>query len=165
MKNYRLYLALLLILMIGCLTTGYAKQYYEQAEPVPVKARIMTEDSTYMDRLNELDERIEEISESKEDTSNALRSSADQERKAWEAELERLLDLLSEQLSEEEKSELMREQTLWKKEREHMAQTSSKLQRGSSMEELAYLLSVAESTRERVYELAEEYQDILAETN
>ena len=56
------------------------------------------------------------------------------------------------------------EQRSWVRDRESTAVANSKKQSGSMLEELEYIRSLRDLTRERVYALAEQYESILDET-
>lgn len=122
------------------------------------------EAGSYRKRLEDLDEQIE-INRSA-DTENSVNYSvkvrADNERKLWESELDGIMSLLEERLDEGQKEPLFKEQREWQRERETKALEASKKKSGSSLEEVAYTLSITELTRARAYELAEQYADILS---
>lgn len=124
----------------------------------------MPDEQSYQIRLAELDSQIaKNRRRSGEATANTLKAAAENERKLWETELERILDSLEQQFSPEEKEALFLEQKEWIRDRENTAVTASKKQSGSAIEEVEYNRSLAETTRARVYALAEQYEDVLAE--
>ena len=71
------------------------------------------------------------------------------------------MEVLEQQLSGEEKNSFFAEQRSWVRDRESTAVSNSKRQNGSALEELEYIRSLRDITRERVYELAERYETIL----
>lgn len=226
MKVNKLWIVILVILIVGCLTTSYTKRYREQLiggsaaateqETAPVQAapgasvqsasgaetadagQAVTEQAAsdeaasdsqvfetaadfsmaraalpvpeaadgertngYLNRLNELDARLEKEQGTSADTTNSMKAAAEQERKLWETELNRILDALEELLPEEEKQALFKAQKEWMRERESIAVESSKKKSGSTLEEVEYNVSLADTTRSRAYELAEQYASVL----
>ena len=79
-------------------------------------------------------------------------------------EKESILEILEQQLSGDEKTAFFTEQRSWVRDRESTAVANSKKQSGSMLEELEYIRSLRDLTRERVYALAEQYESILDET-
>lgn len=117
-----------------------------------------------LSRLQELDDQIAKNRASSQDsTSNSLKAAAETERKLWENELSRFLDILEQDLSKEEKDELMQEQNAWVRDREAKALEASQKLNSNTLQELEYNVSLKNSTRERVYELARRYGSILSE--
>lgn len=115
----------------------------------------------YLNRLKDLDARLEQEQGTSADTTNSMKAAAEQERKLWETELNRILDALEELLPEEEMQALFKEQKEWMRERESIAVESSKKKSGSALEEVEYNVSLADTTRSRAYELAEQYASVL----
>ncbi|MDO5406148.1 MAG: lysozyme inhibitor LprI family protein [Eubacteriales bacterium] len=130
-----------------------------------VRTEVKTE-NPYRNRLEELDAQIEKKRAASDDTTaNYLKTAAENERKLWDAELNRIIDKLEEQFSAEEKEAFFKEQKEWIRDRENTAVTVSKKQSGSAMEEVEYNISLAETTRARAYELAELYGSVLSEAD
>ena len=117
-----------------------------------------------LERLEDLDEQIAKSQSKKAgDTTNSQKAASETERKLWEAELSRFLDVLETRLDKEEKDALMKEQNEWIRQRENKALEASGKQNNSVRQELEYNISMADSTRTRVYQLAQEYGEILSE--
>lgn len=117
-----------------------------------------------LSRLQELDDQIAKNRASSQDsTSNSLKAAAETERKLWESELSRFLDILQQELGKEEKDALMQEQNAWTREREAKALEASQKLSSNTLQELEYNVSLKNSTRERVYALARQYGSILSE--
>lgn len=116
-------------------------------------------------QLAELDAQAEERrSASADNSANAMKAVAESERKIWENKLQSILEILEQQLSGDEKTAFFTEQRSWVRDRESTAVANSKKQSGSMLEELEYIRSLRDLTRERVYALAEQYESILDET-
>lgn len=115
-------------------------------------------------RLQELDEQIaRNQSRESEATTNSRKASAENEWRLWEGELQRIMGILKEKLSEEAQEALMHGQVEWMKNSEASSVGASQKQMGSAMEEVAYSQSRAELTRARAYELAKLYGEFLTE--
>ena len=117
------------------------------------------------ERLEELDRQIEKKRSTKQDTTaNSAKAVAESERKLWENELNQLLNGLRRHMSSDTWDAFMKDQNEWIRSREAMAVDALSGNSGSAMQELEYTRSLAEITRDRAYELAEEYYDLLSET-
>ncbi len=66
--------------------------------------------------------------------------------------------------SGDEKTAFFTEQRSWVRDRESAAVANSKKQSGSALEELEYIRSLRDLTRERVYDLAGRYETVLDKT-
>lgn len=114
--------------------------------------------------LAELDEQVQTMQNlSVSKSVNAMKAEAETERKIWESKLQDMLEILEKQLPEQEKDALFSEQRNWIHDRENTAAANSKRQNGSALEELEYIRSLRDLTRERVYRLAERYESVLNE--
>ena len=116
-------------------------------------------------QLAELDDQAEKRRNVSADSSaNALKAAAESERKIWESKMQSILEILEQQLSGDEKTAFFTEQRSWVRDRESTAVANSKKQSGSMLEELEYIRSLRDLTRERVYALAEQYETVLDKT-
>ena len=113
-------------------------------------------------QLAELDAQAEERRNAAADGSaNTQKAAAEAERKIWENKMQSILETLEQQLSGDEKTAFFTEQRSWVRDREITAVANSKKQSGSTLEELEYIRSLRDLTRERVYALAKQYETIL----
>ena len=141
---------------------GAAVQAQAMDEFMYPSETAQAEKSGIMSQLAKLDEQAQSRREAAADGSaNAMKAAADSERKIWENKLQGILEVLEQQLSGEEKNSFFAEQRSWVRDRESTAVSNSKRQNGSALEELEYIRSLRDITRERVYELAERYETIL----
>lgn len=116
-------------------------------------------------QLAELDDQAEKRrSVSADSSANALKAAAESERKIWESKMQSILEILEQQLSGDEKTAFFTEQRSWVRDRESAAVANSKKQSGSALEELEYIRSLRDLTRERVYDLAGRYETVLDKT-
>ena len=141
---------------------GAAVQAQAMDESTYPSETAQTEKSGIMSQLAKLDEQAQSRREAAaEGSANAMKAAADSERKIWENKLQGILEVLEQQLSGEEKNSFFTEQRSWVRDRESTAVSNSKRQNGSALEELEYIRSLRDITREWVYELAERYETIL----
>ncbi len=118
---------------------------------------------SYKTRLEELDAQIERNrrADSEKSVANSAKVRAENELKLWEAELDGILKALAERLDSTQVEALYTEQREWRREKEAKALEAGKRQSGSTLEEVEYSVSLAESTRTRAYELVKEYEAVL----
>lgn len=120
--------------------------------------------SRAMQDLQDLDEQIARSHTGDQDTTtNSMKAAAENERKLWDAQLDKFLDKLEQKLPAEEKEQLFSAQREWMRDRENTAVTVSQKQSGGALQELEYNLSIKATTRTRAYELAKQYEEILSE--
>lgn len=188
MKLKGIWVAIAVICVAGIGATNYSVQHLstdgkEYVQQIPEKQEEKTETTAISEeviaqailepqeeengilfQLAELDAQIQERRKLSVDKSaNARKTVAELERKLWESKLQSILECLEGQLAGTEKDVFFTEQRNWVRERESTAVADSKKQSGSTLEELAYIRSLRDLTRERVYELAKRYEQILDE--
>ena len=112
--------------------------------------------------FKELDAQIKKMREDSADSNTySMKALADKELKLWNREQNTIYEAISENLPEDSKRKLEASQQSWIKDRDLKAEEAAKKYSGGSLEELEYTASLAESTRERAYELVTEYEDFL----
>jgi uncharacterized protein YecT (DUF1311 family) len=117
---------------------------------------------SYQKHLVSLDEQIKKIREESGDSNTySMKALADKELKLWNMEQNTIYDTIAQVLSDEERKSLEVSQQNWVKTRDSKAVDAAKKFSGGSLEGLEYTASLAESTRERAYELVKEYSDAL----
>lgn len=115
----------------------------------------------YKTRLNELDAQIMRIREEETDSNTySMKSTAENELKLWDSELNTVYTKILEKVSEEEAALLIQEERNWMKERDALAVMAAKKSNGGA-EGIEYTASLAASTRQRTYDLVDMYQNIL----
>jgi uncharacterized protein YecT (DUF1311 family) len=116
----------------------------------------------YQKHLVSLDEQIKKIREESGDSNTySMKALADKELKLWNMEQNTIYDTIAQALSDEERESLESSQQNWVKTRDSKAVDAAKKFSGGRLEGLEYTASLAESTRERAYELVKEYSDVL----
>lgn len=112
--------------------------------------------------FKELDAQIKKMREDSADSNTySMKALADKELKLWNREQNTIYEAISESLPEDSKRKLEALQQSWIKDRDLKAEEAAKKYSGGSLEELEYTASLAESTRERAYELVTEYEEFL----
>lgn len=116
----------------------------------------------YQKHLASLDEQIKKIREESQDSNTySMKALVDKELKLWTMEQNTIYDTVAQTLTEEERKSLESSQQNWIKTRDAKAEEAAKKFSGGSLEGLEYTASLAESTRERAYELVKVYSDVL----
>ncbi len=116
-------------------------------------------------KLRAIDEEIAQRASGETDTTpNARKATVENECKLWETQMNRFLDTLENQLESSEWEKLFKEQKEWLRTRDEEATKGSGRQNGSTLDEIEYNRLIRESTRQRTYELAERYGEVLSAT-
>lgn len=112
----------------------------------------------YLTKLDEIDQEMKEMMEnSTAGTTVEMKKEAEDRWLAWDGALNEIYAVLEEQLSEEEMGALRAEQRNWIKHRDSTAKQASLKYEGGTQENVEYTAVMAEVTRERCYELVNEY--------
>lgn len=115
----------------------------------------------YRARLDELDLQIQKIrSTETEATTYSMKTAAENELKLWDSELNNIYNDILTYLNEEQTQELVTEEREWMRQRDAKAVEAAKKSAGGTLEGLEYTASLAESTRQRAYELASVYEQV-----
>jgi len=119
----------------------------------------VTESADYYRRLSEIDAKLRAKMEDSSTKNSADRQAvADEMLRFWDDELNDVYRKLRESLDEEDFYVLRDEERAWLRERDEAASAAAAAENtNSGLQSLAYTCSLAESTRVRVYELAELY--------
>jgi uncharacterized protein YecT (DUF1311 family) len=86
-----------------------------------------------------------------------MKSAASQEYERWDKALNEIYGVLKQQLSSDDMSKLKAEQIKWISDRDVKAKEESLEYQGGTAEQLVYISSLAETTKERCYELVDKY--------
>jgi len=119
--------------------------------------------SSYRQRLVELDSQIQKSRENLS-TSNgnaSVKNAASSELKLWDNELNMIYGEIMDRLNETQAAELVKEEREWIKERDRLAAEAAKSSAGDSAESVEYTVSLAQTTRQRAYELVDTYEYLL----
>ena len=121
------------------------------------------ETKEYYDKhLAEVDVQIQKMRAEVTDSSTySMKNLAEKELQTWNLEMNSIYGTILKLLDEESSASLEKEQQAWLKNRDTRAEESARKYSGGSLEGVEYTASLAESTRERTYDLVAEYIDIL----
>lgn len=86
-----------------------------------------------------------------------MKSAASQEYERWDKALNEIYGVLKQQLSTDDMSKLKKEQIKWISDRDDKAKKASLEYKNGTAEQLVYTSSLAQTTKERCYELVEKY--------
>ena len=86
-----------------------------------------------------------------------MKSAASQEYERWDKALNEIYGVLKQQLSTDDMSKLKKEQIKWISDRDDKAKKASLEYKDGTAEQLVYTSSLAQTTKERCYELVEKY--------
>ena len=111
----------------------------------------------YKKRLQELDTQIQKMREEGSANVYSFKVSAETELSMWENEMNTVYGALEELMDEEDKQELKAEQQEWMKTRDENAAKAAK--NSASVDTVGYAAELVNLTRDRAYELAEEYEE------
>ncbi len=131
------------------------------ANPEIQQAEGEANSSYYRNRLAELENRIQKNREAQaaSNNSNSAKTLADSELKLWDNELNLIYNAIKDDLDDGEAADLVEEERAWIRERDRKAVDAAKASAGGSLESVEYTASLADSTRERAYELLDRYED------
>jgi len=116
----------------------------------------------YQKRLEEIDTLVTNMKESDViSNTDSISNIADYEYRLWDAELNRIYQAIMGAMTQEEAEQLRTEERGWLKVRDQAANQAASKYKGGTMERLEYTASMAFSTRERAYELLEDYGQYL----
>ena len=110
----------------------------------------------YLKKLNDTKKELDEV-EAKDSSTYALKAVENERWENWDELLNEIYGVLKEQLLPDEMEQLREEQRDWIKFRDERALESSLQYKGGTMEQLEYVIVLANLTEERCFELVENY--------
>lgn len=114
--------------------------------------------SDYEKKLKELDAQLKKMKESEVDpNTDSYKNMAEYEYRLWDGELNRIYQGILKYMTTEEAEALRAEEREWIKKRDAGAYKAISKYNGGTIESLEYAASLAASSRERAYELLENY--------
>ena len=112
----------------------------------------------YLDKMDNLDDNLNvKLKDKLEGTTLEMREATSEIYTAWDEVLNEIYSEIISTLSNEEKDKLILEETNWIKERDEKADNAAKEVEGGTLEPLMRTSSLANSTKERCYELVNNY--------
>ncbi len=116
------------------------------------------------ERLDDIDATIKKMENSTAaNTTDGMRDAAAYKYRLWDTELNQIYQSIMNVLSDKDADELQVRERRWIHKRDEAAKNASKKYKGGSMESVEYTSSLAQSTKERAYELLELYGSYLSE--
>ncbi|MDT8715341.1 DUF1311 domain-containing protein [Clostridium sp. 19966] len=115
-----------------------------------------TKKQEYKDKLDKIQAGFKS-SDNKSASTNDMYQQACEEYKQWDDELNAIYGILKGQLSSSDMKNLQTEELGWIKDRDAKAKKASAEMAGGTMEKVLYEGSLADSTKERCYELVDKY--------
>ncbi|MGN0986609.1 MAG: lysozyme inhibitor LprI family protein [Otoolea sp.] len=117
----------------------------------------------YRKKLEDVDRIVKDLRETDgtANTTDSVKNIAEYEYRLWDTELNRVYQAVISAMSENEAEKLRSEERQWIRSRDQMAKQAAAKLKGGTMESLEYTASLSVSTRERAYELLEDYGELL----
>ncbi|WP_448860658.1 lysozyme inhibitor LprI family protein [Clostridium sp.] len=116
----------------------------------------------YRNRLGEIENTIQNLENSgSANTTDAMREAVTYEYRLWDAELNQIYQAIMAVLPDEETDTLRGRERRWIRERDTAAKQAAERYKGGTMENVEYTASLANSTRDRAYELLDLYESYL----
>ncbi|MDY5482752.1 MAG: lysozyme inhibitor LprI family protein [Clostridium sp.] len=117
----------------------------------------------YRKKLEDVDQIVKDLRETDgtANTTDSVKNIAEYEYRLWDTELNRVYQAVISAMSENEAEKLRSEERQWIRSRDQMAKQAAAKLKGGTMESLEYTASLSVSTRERAYELLEDYGELL----
>ena len=116
----------------------------------------------YRNRLGEIENTIQSLENSgSANTTDAMREAAAYEYRLWDAELNQIYQAIMAVLPDEEADTLRGRERRWIRKRDTAAKQAAERYKGGTMENVEYTASLANSTRDRAYELLDLYESYL----
>ena len=116
----------------------------------------------FLEKLDKIQEELDSL-EIKRDSdagvTNAMRSFYGISYDKYDEALNEIYDIFKEELPEDTMNDLQKEQLKWIEEKEDKAMKDSEEYKGGTFEFVAYYISLYESTKDRCYELVNEYME------
>ena len=133
----------------------------EARPPGQVQARTGQREITG-NRLGEIENTIQNLENSgSANTTDAMREAVAYEYRLWDAELNQIYQAIMAVLPDEETDTLRGRERRWIRERDTAAKQAAERYKGGTMENVEYTASLANSTRDRAYELLDLYESYL----
>lgn len=143
-------------------TLGYYKVYQDGTYELfqlnsnnPDSGKVINKEY-YLQKLNDIKKETEDKLKGVM-TSEMVEQVQEDIYKTWDVELNEIYGVLKDQLSKEQMDKLREEQRSWITHRDEAAKEASEKHKGGSMESIEYVATQATLTKQRCYELVENY--------
>lgn len=124
------------------------------------KTEVISGKEKYLTEMDNLDKDLNtRLKDKLAGTTIDMKEAESEIYKSWDEMLNKVYSEITSKLSQEEKDKLISEENNWIKKRDEEADKEAKKVEGGTMESLAKITSLAESTKERCYELVNNYME------
>ena len=121
------------------------------------KTTQQSKKQTYKKKLDDIQIGLKDLTDLYAGNTMEMKSAASQEYERWDKALNEIYGVLKQELSTENMNKLKQEQIKWISDRDDKAKKASSQYKGGTAEPLVYTSSLAQTTKERCYELVEKY--------
>ncbi|MCY6485879.1 DUF1311 domain-containing protein [Clostridium aestuarii] len=111
----------------------------------------------YIEKLDNIETGLKDLSELYAGSNAQMIKAASEEYKRWDDALNEIYGVLKKQLSASDMNKLKKEQIQWIPDKKKIAEEAAEEFKGGSMAPLVYASSLAQTTKDRCYELIEKY--------
>lgn len=130
----------------------------EDKKNVGISIQNISRKEEYRTKLNNIELGLKDLEEKESSGVTAdMREAASERYKRWDAALNEIYGVLKGQLSSNDMKKLQSEEIKWIAYRDAKAKEASSEMKGGTMESVLYVSSLAETTKNRCYELVEKY--------
>ena len=129
------------------------------AENAREETKNTSKKKVYIEKLNDIENGLSDLDSLYAGNTIEMKAAAEEEWTRWDKALNEIYKELKNDLPEDKFKELEKEEVQWIKDRDKKAKQSSLELKGGTAEQLAYTSSLAESTKERCYELVNKYME------
>lgn len=121
-------------------------------------AKQESEKQEYETKLNNIEIGLKDLDKKESSGITAdMREAADERYKRWDSALNEIYGALKGQLASSDMKKLQSEEIQWMSNRDTKAKEASSEMKGGTMEPVIYISSLADTTKNRCYELVEKY--------
>lgn len=148
---------------ISKLITLYDDKKYDDAKKIiselnKKNAEKENNKQAYIEKLNNIEAGMKDLEEMYDSgVTSAMMQAGTEEYERWDKALNEIYEVLKIQLSASDMSKLKEEQIQWISDKEKRAEDDESEVKGGSMASLMHISSLATTTKDRCYELVEEY--------
>lgn len=120
---------------------------------------LVKERNTYLQKLDDIEKGLSDLDSLYAGSTLEMKQAASEEYSRWDKALNEIYAELKAKLPKDKMDKLQEEEIKWIDDKENNAKKSSKEFEGGTMEGLTYLSCLAQSTKDRCYELVNNYME------
>lgn len=147
------------LFLVGCSNGSSEKEVETTTNSSNDNTNAYSTKQVYLEKLSNLEDNLNASLKEKYDSgiTQQIVEAASEEFEKWDDMLNEVWSELKGQLPEEDMDKLTEEQVNWIKSKDEKSETAANEVKGGTMEPLSRVMSLAISTKERCYELVNEY--------